>query len=140
MHRVGPFGTVEVRYGKLHEEVAERCGIENRCVEKGREIAQRSVSHLELLALCGTPIEHLAAVRIDVLLESQNVLEADPAVRSHHAEGNLLLLKELNDERPRDVEKVGSLLRGELSVLRNDGDRATRRHILQNSLKKPHGA
>src|SRR5262249_37907318 len=33
MHCVGPLGAVEVRNCKLHEEVAERCGIENRCVE-----------------------------------------------------------------------------------------------------------
>ena len=54
---------------------------------------------------------------------------------AYQAKGELLLLKELNEEWPRHIQKIGRLLSREFSVLRDDRDRTARRHILQDRLK-----
>jgi len=49
--------------------------VEDGCIEEGSKIGQGSVSHFQVLSLCRELIEHLAALRIDVALVPQYILE-----------------------------------------------------------------
>jgi hypothetical protein len=57
VHGVGPLGAVEISDGQLQEKIAQRRWVQNGGVEEGRETAQDSVSHLEVLSLCSELIE-----------------------------------------------------------------------------------
>ena len=69
-------------------------------------------------------------------LYRKTFLETDAPVGTHQTEGKLLLLQKRDQEWPRDVEKVGRLLGGELGILRHNRDCATARHILQDRHEK----
>lgn len=63
------------------------------------------------------------------LSEGLEVGEADPPMRAHQPERELLLLEKRDEEGARDVEEVGRLLRGELSVDGDDGDGVAIGHL-----------
>jgi hypothetical protein len=52
----------------------------------------------------------------------------------------LLLFKQLNKERARHIQEISGLLCRKLGVLRDDRDRSSRCHILENSLEKFHSS
>jgi HTH-type transcriptional regulator / antitoxin HigA len=95
-----------------------------------RETAQPSVSHPKLLSLRGKLVEHSASLPIDVLLETQNIFEPNAPVRPDQAERAFLRLQESHGKRPRHIQKIGRLLRGELGITRHDGDRVARPQCL----------
>ena len=66
----------QVNKATLQEKIAERRGIEDRGIEKGREASQGSVSQLEFLSLGGKCIQHLAALDVDRLGRCQGQLES----------------------------------------------------------------
>jgi hypothetical protein len=70
-------------------------------------------------------IENLAPLRIDVLLESQDIFETNAPVRPHQSEGKLFLFKQPNKEQTRHTQEIGGLLCRKLGVLRDDGDRSS---------------
>ena len=51
---------------------------------------------------------------------------------AHLAEGNLLLIEQLDDERPRDIQHPGRLDSREFGVFRNNDDAPTGCHGFQN--------
>ena len=59
-------------------------------------------------------------------------------MRTHLAEGELLLLEQLNEKRTRYIQNVGRLLRAELGILRHDRNRSARCHVLQDPHEKFH--
>ena len=87
MHRIRALRAVKVRHRKLQEEISRGRGVENGSLQEGGEIAQGSVSHLEPLSFSGEPIEHLAPLGIDVLLEAQYVLASVEHRRDFSAGG-----------------------------------------------------
>jgi hypothetical protein len=87
VHRIRPLGAIEIRDRELQKEIAERCWIQDGCIEQGSEIAQGSVSHFQVLSLRGKLIEHFAPIRIDVLLVSQNILEPYAPMSTDQSEG-----------------------------------------------------
>src|SRR5690242_15177585 len=72
------------------------------------------------------PRELLGNVRplaIVLLAVPEDVSKLDPPVSAHLAERDFTLFEELDKERPRDIEEVGGLLRGQLLGHRNERHR-----------------
>lgn len=66
------------------------------------------------------------------LSKTLKIFEANPTMRAHHAEGNLLLVEQRNEKRSRYVQKIGGLLGCELSMNRNDGDGVAVGHLCEH--------
>lgn len=76
------------------------CRIENGCAEEGSKIAQGSVSYFQVLSFRGKLIEHFAPIRIDVLLETQNIFEPNAPMSSDRSHIFQDSLEELHGFEP----------------------------------------
>ena len=96
---VSPFRPEQVRKGELHEQIAERCRIQNaRVVENGEPGAL--IAHPKLLSLLGEFVEDSHALLVDPGFVSHYVRSPHAAMGTNDVEGDFSLLEELYQERP----------------------------------------
>jgi hypothetical protein len=71
--------------------------VEDRGVKESSEIAQASIPHLEFLSLRGELIKYFAAIHVDTLFKSQNVLEADTSMGALEKNPSVPIIPMLQD-------------------------------------------
>ena len=77
-------------------------------------------------------VEHLLALGFVALLVSDEISRLHTAMRSDLPGRNLSFVQEPYQERPRDVQEIRSLLRRQLRVNGDDGDRIAIRHLTED--------
>ena len=133
---IGPLGAIEVRYREFEQEIAQRCRVEDRGVEKRNCDRQRSIAHVEFLGVGGQLVERPAPSGIRFVLVAEDVVEAHAAVRPDLVEGNGAVFKEADQEGARDIEKVGRFLGRQFGVLAEHCDSAAGSDVLKDFNEK----
>ena len=93
VNQCGPSGPIETICGQAQNKIAERGGIENRCVQNGREIRHGLFVELELLGFGGDGAQRLFALNVGFLLVGQEIRQGDPAMAPNQTKRHDTLLK-----------------------------------------------
>lgn len=96
--------------GETNEQIAKRRRIEYARVVHRNEGGHASVSEAVFLREIGLPI-------------GEQVREPHTAVSADLAERQLVAFEQRDEVRPRDIQEIGGLLRCELGMDRDNGDR-----------------
>ncbi|TWU02920.1 hypothetical protein Pla52n_40080 [Stieleria varia] len=88
-----------------------------------REVAQCSITHVELLGLGSQFVECFVAFAVHRLFVLHQVFQQHTAVGTDFAKRQCTLLELLDQEWPRHTQQIRSLLRREFCVHREHGDR-----------------
>src|SRR5260370_29029646 len=97
------------------------------------------VSELQLLVDGGEFLQRLEAVPVHGLLVGHHVLERDTAMGAYLAVRDDTLFELLDEERTRDVEEIGRLLRREFGVNRDQRHGVALGHLRQNVVEQAGG-
>ena len=130
--RVRPPRTHHAGVRQAHEQIAKRGRVEHACVVEDDERHRALIPEAVLLCFGGELVEHLLALGFVALLVRDQIGRLHAAMRADHAEGNLPLVEKTDQERPRDVQEIGGLLRRQLGVNGDDRDRVAVRHLAED--------
>lgn len=96
----------------------------------------RSVAKVVLLSLRSQLVEHLPAPRLVAPFKTQHVCSQYATMRPHSPVLQSPFLEQPHDIWSRDVQEIGGLLRGKLSVHRHNRDSVAVRHLPEHLEKQ----
>ena len=99
----------------------------------------RPVAHVKLLRLGGKLIQDFQPLGVHLPFVSHQIPKQYPPVRTDFAGRDLPLVDQPDQERTRDIQQVGGLLRRQLGVNGDQGHGVPLRHLRQDVDEQPKG-
>jgi hypothetical protein len=115
-----------------HEDISKRGRVEHASVVEDDDRHRALITEAVLLCFGGELVEYLLALGFVALLVRGEISRLHATVRSNLPGWNLSFVEQRDQERPRDVQEVGGLLRRQLGVNGNDGDGVAVRHLAED--------
>ena len=97
-----------------------------------------SIAHLQRLHVLGHLIEGRTAVCVDLMFMAHEISKENAPMGAHLTVWDFLLVQQIHEERTGYIQHIGSLLRREFGMDRNQCDGIVRRHFIKDGEQKSH--
>ena len=132
-----PASAIKISVGETQKGVAKAGGVDDIGIQKRREPIHPLLK-AKLFIELGQFVEYLTTRPFGLAPVGENVFGPHSPVRANFSVWNFLLVEKLHEMRPRDIEQVSRLLRGQLGMDRHKCHRVAARHLLKDIKEQPH--